>query len=346
MKKFIARILLALLPFGVYLGFFVAFEPNNYFGLRSDDTMFSRIISYTQNKPQSIIIGDSRLAHFDMNLVNQAAQRPIHNLAFGGATFEEILDLLEYSIEQNKNLNEVIVGLSFYNINKSYGTVSRMATIEKQIENPFAYIFNFQYNIDAAVAFVNTIKGVPLGAENETAIWSEEDYIQNGNKLDYRKNLIAYSALLYSNCAVPGALPSALSSMDAMMQGIENGTLSAQKLMQEMLDATPAQSRFEVNQKQLDRLVEIAALCKQKNISLTVVLPPMHESVRQLVCEPLGIDTQMIEAIELLRQNGIEVMDYEWQNAPNYPDDAYFDGFHLDLKYGLPQWTKELFGNI
>ena len=27
-------------------------------------------------------------------------------------------------------------------------------------------------------------------------------------------------------------------------------------------------------------------------------------------------------------------------------DTQFFDGFHLDEKYGLPLWTKELFNDI
>ena len=27
-------------------------------------------------------------------------------------------------------------------------------------------------------------------------------------------------------------------------------------------------------------------------------------------------------------------------------DKQFFDGFHLDERYGLPEWTQELFGDI
>lgn len=345
MKKFLPRLALALLPIVLYLTFFIAFEQNNYFGLSNADTMYSRIKGYAQKLPSSIIIGDSRLANFDMNLVKQASGRSWYNLAFGGATLEESLDLLEYTMNKNPKLKEVVLGLSFYTLNKSYGTVSRMATIEKQIENPVAYISNFQHNVDAAVALLNTIKGVPLGSHLETAVWTQADYEQNGKSLPYRKGLIAYSAILYSNCAVSGVPSSALSSIDSMLSAMDNNSLSAQQLAEEMLAATPAQSRFEVNEKQLERLIKLSAKCKEQGINLTVVMPPMHESVRQLVCKPLGIDVLMLPVIERLKAN-VALLDYEWSNPPKYEDGAFFDGFHLDLKYGLPQFSQTLFNEV
>ena len=346
MKKFVARLALALLPLALYLCFFIAFEPNNYFGFKNTDTMFTRIMGYTQEKPASIIIGDSRLANFDMALVDEAAGRSFYNLAFGGATLEESVDLLEYALAQNSALQEVVLGLSFYTVNESYGTVSRMATIEKQIANPFAYISNFQYNIDAAVALMNTVKGVPLGAELETAEHTEADYMQNGTKLPYRKDLIAYASLLYGNCAKAGAVPSALGSVDAMVSAMDAGTLSAAGLMGEMQAASLQMSKFAVNEKQLARLIDAAALCRARGVRLTVVLPPMHQSVQNLVCVPLGIDKAMQSVLAALHNAGVRVLDYEWENPPAYTDDAFFDGFHLDLRHGLPAFTKTLFSAV
>lgn len=346
MKKFLPRLALALVPFALYLTFFVLFEQNNYFGFKNTDTMYSRIKGYSQDLPNSIIIGDSRLANFDMDIVNAASGRAWYNLAFGGATLEESLDLLEYAIAKNSDLKEVVLGLSFYTLNKSYGTVSRMVTIEKQINNPVAYISNFQHNIDAAVALFNTIKGVPLGSHLETSTWTNDDYEQNGVALPYRKSLIAYSAILYTNCATAGVPKSALSSIDAMVSAMSNNTLNAQALANEMLSATSTQSRFGINDTQLKRLINISANCKAQGINLTVVMPPMHESVRQLVCQPLGISPQMITAIDELIGNDVVMLDYEWTNVPQYEDGAFYDGFHLDLKYGLPQWTTTLFTEV
>ena len=81
-------------------------------------------------------------------------------------------------------------------------------------------------------------------------------------------------------------------------------------------------------------------------MALTFVLPPMDESVRRLVCEPLGIDRAMQPALAALRATGAAVLDYEWQDDPAYADTYYYDGFHLDERHGLPIWTKTLFSEV
>ena len=41
------------------------------------------------------------------------------------------------------------------------------------------------------------------------------------------------------------------------------------------------------------------------------------------------------------------MLDYEWNDSCITDDDTqFFDGFHLDEKYGLPDWTEELFTDI
>ncbi len=47
------------------------------------------------------------------------------------------------------------------------------------------------------------------------------------------------------------------------------------------------------------------------------------------------------------RECGFTLLDYEWGGSVITDDDKqFFDGFHLDERYGLPDWTQELFGDI
>ena len=40
-------------------------------------------------------------------------------------------------------------------------------------------------------------------------------------------------------------------------------------------------------------------------------------------------------------------MDYEWGGSCITDDDRqFYDGFHLDTRYGLPQWTETLFAAL
>ena len=47
------------------------------------------------------------------------------------------------------------------------------------------------------------------------------------------------------------------------------------------------------------------------------------------------------------RENGFVLLDYEWGGSCITDDDRqFYDGFHLDTRYGLPQWTEQLWGDM
>ena len=76
-----------------------------------------------------------------------------------------------------------------------------------------------------------------------------------------------------------------------------------------------------------------------------VVLPPMAGLVRTEVCDGYGITGVMEnEVLPRLEAQSFPVLDYEWGGSCIQDDDTqFFDGFHLDEKYGLPDWTAQLF---
>ena len=73
MKHIIKKLALLFVPVYLWFAFFVAFEPNNYFGIKktaSSSQPVARVRAYEQSPGTNLIIGDSRLAHFDMDLVD------------------------------------------------------------------------------------------------------------------------------------------------------------------------------------------------------------------------------------------------------------------------------------
>lgn len=88
MKKILPRLALLAAPFLVYFALFFAFEPYDYFGVKggasSEDSVITRVRAYLSAPEDAIILGDSRMAHFDMNAVAEASGRGWSNLAFGG----------------------------------------------------------------------------------------------------------------------------------------------------------------------------------------------------------------------------------------------------------------------
>lgn len=343
MKKLLPKLALALAPFAVYFCVFAAFDPYNYFGFQkttNGNNPITRVQSYLKNPENSIILGDSRMAHFDESLVREASGRHWANLAFGGASLEESIDLLYYAYDQNPALDNVVLGLSFYTLNSAYGSVNRMATIRQQLSNPAAYLFNLEYNVNMLTSLANRLTGAAAADAEEHREPEPDDYTAPGGEaLSYRKDLIAYAANLYSNCAKSGALP-ALQSED----GVVTNLPALQSAMQSM---TPAQSKFAVNQTQLNRLLKAAAFCAERNIRFTVVLPPMDESVRALVCAPLGISGEMQRVLATLSTAGVTVLDYEWTDTAAFAHDSlFYDGFHLDTRSGLPLFTRTLFSEV
>lgn len=343
MKKLLPKLALALAPFAVYFCVFAAFDPYNYFGFQkttNDNNPISRVQAYQKNPQSSIILGDSRMAHFDLSLAQQASGHSWSNLAFGGASLEESLDLLYYAYDQNPALERVVLGLSFYTLNSAYGSVSRMSTIEQQLKNPAAYLFNLEYNVNMLTNLANRLTGAAGADAEEHREPLPDDYTApSGEALSFRRDLIVYAGNLYSNCAKAGVLLTVQSE-----NGVVTNLPALESAMQNM---TPAASKFALNEKQLARLIEAAAFCAQRGIELTVVLPPMDESVRALVCAPLGIDTEMQSALAQLSAAGVRLLDYEWTDTAAWEtDELFFDGFHLDTRSGLPLFTRTLFSEV
>ena len=315
MKNILKKAALLLLPVAAYFCVFAAFEPNNYFGLRPDtsrEAPIARLKAYGQAPGPRVIIGDSRLAHFDMQQVEAVSGRAWQNLAFGGASLREGVDVLNWVLEQNPDLEEVVFGLSFYTVTKTYDA-DRMSTLQKTLDNPLAYFFNLEYNVNMLTALSERLRGVPGGGSEETGDWSwPADYTgPDGTVYPLHTRLATYPAALLSRC-----------------QG------------------------WALNEEQLARLCTAAAACRARGVRLTVVLPPMADVVLTEACEPYGIPRQMQQELLPRLQGwslfyGFQVLDYEWADRPAFNDDKqFFDGFHLDTTYGLPVWTEQLFTDI
>lgn len=307
--KFFGKLALALLPVAAWLCFFIAFEPNDYFGLRGEGSLnapVSRIRAYENDMTDNVILGDSRMAHFDMELVEEVSGEAWSNVSYGGASLDESIDEFYYLYELNPDIQNVVFGVSFYTLNNNYRTVNRMATVKTQLENPAAYLFNLEYNINALTVFKDEVL-LGLPDVEETAEHTPDEYVdENGGALPFRSDLIDYA---------------------------ENSL-------------APVCENYAVNEAALERLLELAAFCEEHGVNFTVVFPPMDESVRVLVAQPNGIDGAMADVLARLADAGVRVLDYEWENDPGYPDTAYYDGFHLDTVHGLPEWTKTLFTEV
>lgn len=309
MLHILKRLALLLTPVYLWLAFFVAFEPNNYFGLKADSDSsqpVARVRAYQQEPGNRLIIGDSRLAHFDMDLVAEVSGQEWQNLAFGGASLRESLDLADFVLDSGNEVEEILFELSFYTVNANYDT-DRFSALEETLNNPLAYCLNLEYNVNALTMFMNTVNNTPDTIESGD--WGPADYFdEEGNAIPLHWKLYQYPSLIDSKC-----------------------------------------SSWSVNEEELLRLGDLARRCSEEGVKLTIALPPMAEIVRTEVCEKYAIDEKMqADVLPLLQEwsndYGCTVLDYEWGGSCITDDDTqFFDGFHLDEKYGLPDWTQQLF---
>lgn len=312
MKSICKKLALLAIPLAVWFVFFAAFEPNNYFGLKSSASSsqpVARVRAYQQHPGRNLILGDSRLAHLDLALVQEVSGQEWQNLAFGGASLKESLDLADYILQSGHEVDRLLLAVSFYTLNKGYNT-DRFATLETTLNNPLAYCFNLEYNVNALTAAMDTLRGTPDTIESGD--WGPADYLaDDGTVLPLHRKLYDYPAIITPKCRA-----------------------------------------WALNETQLEHLYRVADACRERGIALTVVMPPMAQNVRTEVCDEFGITQAMQDAVlpalhAAADTYGFTLLDYEWQGSCITNDDTqFFDGFHLDERYGLPDWTRQLFEDM
>lgn len=307
MIRLIKKLFIVLLPIFIYFAIFVYFEPYNYFGIKESeytgDSAIVRVRQFNSDMKNAIILGDSRMAHFDMDLAEGYAKKEISQLSFGGASFNESMDLFDYAIKQNPDLNTVYFGVSFYTLNESYFK-DRMSQIQIIASNPFAYMLNFNYNIEMLNEIVWAAKGIKNVAEKTEGVILPSDYLnEDGTKRKYRKQLEEFAPSIYEVCT---RVPYTLDEAD------------------------------------VKRYVEIAKYCRENGITLYTVLPPLDNSLKDLVVDKLGIGEDINAFIAAVEPYG-QVINYEYNEINPFDESQFYDGFHLDVARGLPQFTQMLF---
>lgn len=307
MFKLFRKLAVILLPIAIYFAAFIYFEPYNYFGLKQSeyngDSAIVRVRNYNADPADVVIVGDSRMAHFDMDLVESLVGEKVGNLAFGGASFNEAMDLLEYALDVNPNVHTIYCEASFYTLNESYFK-DRMSSIKTIAENPLAYMLNFNYNIEMLSNVRWVLQGVENVATPHHEEWTHEDYYyEDGTKRPYRRNLEEY----------------ALKKIYPVCDG------------------------YKLDTADIDRYIEIAKMCSEKGIKLYTVMPPVDQSLIDLVVEPMGIGKDIDTFINTVSPY-TEVLNFEYNETNFFSEDLYYDGLHLDVYSGLPIYTEMLFG--
>ena len=311
MKHLLKRLALLLTPVYLWFAFFVIFEPNNYFGLKAtvgSSQPVARVRAYQQAPGRNLILGDSRLAHFDTDYIRTLCGEDWQNLAFGGASLQETLDLADYILAGGQPVDQILFEVSFYVLNTNYNT-DRFAALEQTLTNPLAYCLNLEYNINALTCFRDWVCNTPDAIES--GVWGPQDYFDaDGQPIPLHRTLYEYNDLIIPRC--------------------RDWSLSDQ------LQRLP-----QLAQRCRERGIRLTVV-------LPPMAAHVREQVCQpFGIEDAMLQTVLPQLQQWQQQYGFTLLDYEWAGSCITDDDTqFFDGFHLDEVYGLPLWTQQLFADL
>lgn len=348
MKKLLRNIALLLLPVVLYFGVFLICEPNNYFGLhktaRSGNDIMASLRQYKTQPKNHVILGDSRLAYFNMEKANKIAGVQFENLSYGGASLAEELDLLQWIMEKNPQLETVVFGLSFYTLNTGYNH-NRM--VVKALENPLFYMTNLTYNINmletAYLMAYNAVAGKSINIGDAGGV----DMALGGGEAETRP--------IESYVFEPVQVPVTGEIVQGEVGTEINGRSYTGFATYALDDLQPRVRQWSLNEGStlfsegdggLFRLLYLIDECAKRNVEFIIVLPPVEDSIHTLLTQPYGIWPDMLAVIETLQNSPATVLDYEFTNRPNWDYTMFYDGFHPDYNRGMPAWTQLLFGDI
>lgn len=190
MKKFIFKIFMALLPMMVYVLCFVICEPYNYFGIQERavraHTPLQVMREYMRNPSENIILGDSRMNHYDLDYAEELSGKKWANLSTGGQVSNQTYELYVWA-NSRVDVENVIMDISFWQVKAGAGGESVAPTIYIA-EHPLDYIVTRDYVIE-------TFSRLNVYAT---------DNVESSSGVDaqYREDLITYATqYIYPLCA-------------------------------------------------------------------------------------------------------------------------------------------------
>ncbi len=305
MKRLIKKLLIFCIPFLLALGFFVAFETYDFWCLKGDVAYMNRGIHSLREvvltKPERIILGDSRMANFNVGYIEEISGEDWCNMAYGGATLNESINQFWYAAEHTK-LKEVVFGVSFYTMNDNHLTY-RFDSAKAIAENPVGYVLNFRNWMDAIYRCKNNISNAIYDATGNQAFYvlvddpsslaqdvrPPDELDENGDRVD----LVNYSNIIYSQCA-------AYTGCSGYLYELE----------------------------------KIADYCTENGIKLTFVIPNFNRMLWERVVYPLELDIY-IDIYKDSLKSIADVVDLEFYNDYAKNDDYFLDGLHFVLEEKL-----------
>ncbi|MEG2525284.1 MAG: hypothetical protein RSB03_06820, partial [Oscillospiraceae bacterium] len=283
MKKFIKNLAIFSLPFILVLLVFFAFEPYDYFCVRGDATYLSKPLSAMRKiiiqKPDKIILGDSRMANLNTDYIEQISAKRYEMVGFGGSTLGEQLELFWFCTEHTE-LKKVVFGVSFY-MCRGDQTAGRIPVVERQATSTYSFLTSFGNWLEAGNAIKYKTKNLAAAAFGRPE-WLEYPEDPNALVVDanptsergekYRQDLEDYAILIYG--------------------GVQGYSIAPETY------------------KQISKVIDY---CEEHHIELQFVIPPMHESIFEMATEPCGVEPYRVQLLNFLKSRAT-VYDMEYLN--------------------------------
>ncbi len=160
----------ALLP-AIYVGTVALVDPFGFFGFSrtlAEPVVRTRVakainptllsLSEFRRRPApNVLLGDSRMASLRADAVSRQMGKPVANLAYGGASMQEMIDSFWFATRFTK-LESVTFGLTLDAYN-DYNILRRTDAMESMISNPLLYFTN--RNVLTATWYTLLARGWP-----------------------------------------------------------------------------------------------------------------------------------------------------------------------------------------
>lgn len=296
MRKLYLKFSVILLFFVSYFLVFIAFDPNDFWGVRLnllhnlDD---SRAVSYDGDKlvtkspypilkyvndidkddEYSLILGDSKITLLDAERISNMSKEKYLNLSYGGCALEE--SILEFwYIVKRVNIKKVIFELDFHALDNNW----RMDRISKYYELSYidllkAYCFDYYNNRLMFESLYKNIKKI----KEQNGDWAER---------------------------------------------VRNGTLNIEKELK----------IYEINEEAVLELEKINEYCKNNNIELIYFSPPLYNTVYALVEKHPFLIKELDKIKEKFSGEGAIIYDMQSLSDLSFMDSEWTDVSHFTGK--------------
>lgn len=183
------RAVLLALPLLLEVSAIIAIDPFNYFGISPIvpqqvklETSYPlnaclwKMIDYARRPCPNLLLGDSRMLELAAPDVSRIAGRPFANMAYGGASLNEVVQTFWFASAET-HLREVWIGLGF-NMYDDYNYTDRTEAFQSIRQNPLLYFANrtvlkcAAYNVYYGYQRINPQIGVPH--ETRDQFWQEQ----------------------------------------------------------------------------------------------------------------------------------------------------------------------------